>query len=406
LALVCSLPLVHTHFFVNDLTATKVGAIVAGQTSVKAPEQAAFEKYLPADVHIISCHSLHGPTISPVGQPLVRSGFVTSPCWPADDLLQVLIQHRGPNEALHLVENILRPLGSRFVYLSYEDHDRVTANVQAVTHAAFLRFAESRRFHARSPADGSARSMGTAWSCSRSYPWEHGSYVGGIENVKVNIMLRIYSNKWHVYAGLAILNPAAQVQIDQYARSATELYKLMLARDLDGLRARMLHARDVVFAPAAAASRPLLLADNVLDRFALCASPHTPTEPPRNSHLSLLAMADCWAALGIQPFVHLELAATPIFRMWLGVAESLFRDSARLERAVDAAVHDTSHRADDLEFVVGARGWAQCVAFGSFELYRRRFEQTAEFFRPRFDEANKLGADMIKAIVDSSPGKK
>jgi prephenate dehydrogenase (NADP+) len=69
--------LFHTHFFVNDLTATKVGAIVAGQTSVKAPEQAAFEKYLPADVHIISCHSLHGPTISPVGQPLVRSGFVT-----------------------------------------------------------------------------------------------------------------------------------------------------------------------------------------------------------------------------------------------------------------------------------------------------------------------------------------
>ena len=51
--------------------ATKVGAIVAGQTSVKAPERAAFEKYLPQDVHIVSCHSLHGPTVSPFGQPLV-----------------------------------------------------------------------------------------------------------------------------------------------------------------------------------------------------------------------------------------------------------------------------------------------------------------------------------------------
>jgi prephenate dehydrogenase (NADP+) len=116
-------------------------------------------------------------------------------------------------------------------------------------------------------------------------------------------------------------------------------------------------------------------------------------------------MADCWAALGIQPFVHLELAATPIFRMWLGVAESVFRDRERLERAIDAAVHDTLHRADDLEFVVAARGWAQCVSFGSFELYRQRFEQTAGFFQSRFDEANKLGADMIKAIVDSSPGR-
>jgi len=57
-------------------SATKVGAIVAGQTSVKAPEKAAFEKYLPEDVHIVSCHSLHGPTVSPFGQPLVSK---TSP---------------------------------------------------------------------------------------------------------------------------------------------------------------------------------------------------------------------------------------------------------------------------------------------------------------------------------------
>lgn len=51
--------------------ATKLGAIVAGQTSVKAPEQEAFEAYLPEDVHILSCHSLHGPTVNPRGQPLV-----------------------------------------------------------------------------------------------------------------------------------------------------------------------------------------------------------------------------------------------------------------------------------------------------------------------------------------------
>jgi prephenate dehydrogenase (NADP+) len=46
-------------------------AVVAGQTSVKAPEKDAFEKYLPEDVHIVSCHSLHGPTVNPIGQPLV-----------------------------------------------------------------------------------------------------------------------------------------------------------------------------------------------------------------------------------------------------------------------------------------------------------------------------------------------
>ncbi len=56
----------------NTRTATKLGAIVGGQTSCKAPEIAAFEKYLPGDVDIVCCHSLHGPNVDPKGQPLVR----------------------------------------------------------------------------------------------------------------------------------------------------------------------------------------------------------------------------------------------------------------------------------------------------------------------------------------------
>ena len=51
--------------------ATKVGAIVGGQTSCKAPEIAAFEKYLPEDVEILPVHSLHGANVDPRGQPLV-----------------------------------------------------------------------------------------------------------------------------------------------------------------------------------------------------------------------------------------------------------------------------------------------------------------------------------------------
>jgi prephenate dehydrogenase (NADP+) len=55
----------------NLCKATKVGAIVGGQTSCKAPELAAFDKHLPQDVEIVSCHSLHGPQVNPKGQPLV-----------------------------------------------------------------------------------------------------------------------------------------------------------------------------------------------------------------------------------------------------------------------------------------------------------------------------------------------
>ncbi len=274
--------------------------------------------------------------------------------------------------------------------------------------------------------------MGTAWASEASYPWEHGYYVKGIETVKVNIMLRIYSNKWHVYAGLAILNPSARIQIDQYARSTTEIYKLMLSGDEAALKARIYEARDKVFGCDKGGERnsraPILLSEDIFDRFSLGKPYGSPTStppngsgsispqrsspppypqcskgPPPNSHLSLLAMVDCWAHLGIQPFVHLDLAATPIFRMWIGVAEYLFRSQSRLDSAIQAALYDVSHRSNDLEFVVAARGWSQCISFGSFDLYKERFGKTAEFFQSRFEDATKLGSAMIQAIMDSSP---
>ena len=254
--------------------------------------------------------------------------------------------------------------------------------------------------------------MGTAWSCESTYPWEHGYYVKGIETVKVNIMLRIYSNKWHVYAGLAILNPSARVQIDQYARSTTEIFKLMLASDDVGLRKRIYEARDAVFGTEGTNGKRILLSEDILDKFSLGKRPPTDTtltpiegRAPANSHLSLLAMVDCWARLGIQPFVHLELAATPIFRMWIGVAEYLFRSQERLDAAIFAALYDTSHRSNDMEFVIAARGWSQCISFGSFELYKDRFLSTAKFFQPRFEDATKVGSAMIQAIMESSTDK-
>ena len=81
-------------------------------------------------------------------------------------------------------------------------------------------------------------------------------------------------------------------------------------------------------------------------------------------------MADRWAHLGINPFVHLGLAATPIFRLWIGVAEFLFRSEPRLDAALHAALYDPTHLSDDLEFVVGARRWSQCDTAQAKGAYR------------------------------------
>jgi prephenate dehydrogenase (NADP+) len=101
---------------------------------------------------------------------------------------------------------------------------------------------------------------------------------------------------------------------------------------------------------------------------------------------------DCWHVLGIHPFEHLDVAGTPVFMLWIGkstavrwleligysgVAEYLFRSTTLLSTAISAALADRVHRPDDIEFVVAARGWSECVSFGNFDLYRRRFEETA-----------------------------
>jgi len=277
------------------------------------------------------------------------------------------------------VEQVFSSFESKYVYISGEMHDRITADTQAVTHAAFL-------------------SMGTAWQANNQFPWEYSRWVGGLENVKINITLRIYSSKWHVYAGLAILNPSAKEQIRQYAQSVTDLYKLMLEGNREELKRRVKTAGAAVFKPDTE-GHDLLLKDEVLDRFSL--SKGSREEAPPNNHLSLLAIVDCWSKLGIVPYDHM-ICSTPLFRLWLGVTEYLFRNPNLLEEALDTAIDDQTFRSDDLEFTFAARAWSDCISFGDFESYRDRFERTQRYFAPRFPEAVRLGNEMMKTILEKT----
>ncbi|KAF8451283.1 hypothetical protein BGX38DRAFT_1142202 [Terfezia claveryi] len=345
---------------------TKLGAIVGGQTSCKAPEMAAFEKHLPEDVEIVSCHSLHGPTVDSRGQPLV------------------LIKHRSSQRSFDLVEEILTCLGSKIVYLSAAEHDRITADTQAVTHAAFL-------------------SMGSAWHANGQFPWETPRWSSGIENVKINVALRIYSNKWHVYAGLAILNPSARAQIKQYANSVTDLFKLMISGNRTEFDRRVRAAGEFVFGKNTPINHTeLLLRDEVLEKYSLSTPPPPNTKSQPNSHLSLLAMVDSWHQFGIQPYDHI-ICSTPLFRLWLGAAEYLFRQPHLLDACIDAAVGgDSVFKEDDLEFTFAARAWSDTVDSRQFEMYRMRFERTQKYFeeRGRLQEAVSVGNRMIKTILE------
>ncbi|KAJ3322619.1 prephenate dehydrogenase (NADP(+)) [Boothiomyces sp. JEL0866] len=334
----------------------RIGSIACGQTSVKDPEINAFEKYLPDDVNIVTCHSLHGPSVNPKNQPLV------------------IIRHRSNNSSFDTAVEILESLESKIVHLTAKEHDHITADTQAVTHLAFL-------------------SMGTAWKTNTIFPWENAQYTGGIENAKTLMALRIYGNKWHVYAGLVLLNPYAFGQVQQYAQSVSDLFKLMIQEKEKEFRERVYKARDFVF--QGFERNPILLSDSLLDQFSLGAVPKTERKP--NSHLSLLAIVDCWERLGIRPYDHL-ICQTPPFRLLLGIAEYLFRNEEFLEEAIHAALFVRDIRADDCEFYTSAKGWVECIELASMEAYQKRFESTSKFFRDRVPHASKVKA---LAVIDN-----
>lgn len=335
----------------------KFGAIVAGQTSVKYPEIAAFEKYLPDDVHIVTCHSLHGPAFSTVGQKLV------------------VIPHRAPRPVYNVALEIYRALESEIIEIdNFEQHDKIMADTQAVTHMGF-------------------ESMGTAWKNAGVYPWDHGAYSTGIDNVKILTTLRIFSYKAHVYAGLAILNPFARKQVRQYARSESELFKMMICEREDEFRARINAASQFVFH----GERNFITLDHdVMMDFKMAeeAGQYMP-----NSHLSLFAMVDTWYQLGVNPYENL-ICQTPPFRLRLGIAEYLFKNSDLLEESIQTALYDKSIRADDLEFHSAVREWASIIEYGDMDGYLAHFDQVKEFFSDRLQEGARQSARLIDKLTE------
>jgi len=334
----------------------KYGAVIAGQTSVKYPEIEAFEKYLPSDVHIFTCHSLHGPAFSTHGQKLV------------------IVPHRIDKENYDRIRPIFEALESEIIEVdSYHQHDKIMADTQAVTHMGF-------------------ESMGTAWKNAGFYPWDHGAYSTGIDNVKILTTLRIFSYKAHVYAGLAILNPFARKQVRQYAKSESELFKMMICEQEADLRKRLQVAKEFVFHGE---HDFITLDKQVMKDFKMAeeAGHYRP-----NSHLSLLAMVDAWHQLGINPYENM-ICQTPPFRLRLGIAEYLFKNDDLLEETIQTALYDKSIRADDLEFHSAVREWASIIEYGDMDGYLSHFNQVKDFFADRLQEGARQSTKLIEKLT-------
>eukprot|EP01065_Artemidia_motanka_P025863 TRINITY_DN30810_c0_g1_i1.p1 TRINITY_DN30810_c0_g1~~TRINITY_DN30810_c0_g1_i1.p1 ORF type:complete len:482 (+),score=135.72 TRINITY_DN30810_c0_g1_i1:64-1446(+) len=343
----------------------KMGAVVLGQCSVKKPEVDAFDRWLPPDVSVLPCHSLHGPKVATTGQTLA------------------LIRHRCSDDKYGQAYDLFNHVfGYRVREMTASEHDTITADTQVLTHLGF-------------------EAMGTAWKAMESYPWETPAYVGGIDNIKVLSCLRIYASKPHVYSALAMFNPRAREQVRQYNKSVAELFKLMITGQQDVFQDRITKAKKEVFGAVETAP---LLPDSLLQEFSLnpeqAAEAAVGSVPPlkRNSHLSILAMVDSWHQLGIRPYTHLA-CETPVFRLRLGIAEYLFRDTDTLFESCATACTDKSILADDFEFVTAVREWSTIISHGDMAAYERQFEETRSFFsEAKLAQGMRLSSQLIAKL--------
>ncbi len=333
---------------------TKLGAIVTGQTSVKTPEIAAFEKYLPKDTQIVGSHALFGPSVSPKGQTMA------------------IFNHRASQESFDIAYKLLGNLGSKIEILDdYHAHDKMMADIQVITHVGF-------------------ESIGTAFMHRKSFPWENTAKINGIDNIKILLTLRIFSYKAHVYSGLAFHNPFAIKDVRKFATIENELFGLMITENYQKFKSKILKAKDIVFKDH---DKKLMLDDDLMQEYTL--NPGEDHKP--NSHLSLLSMVCSWSELGINPYKNL-VCQTPPFKLRVGLAEYLFLNEALLNETIETAIKDKSALIDDLAFHTAVHEWTNILELGDKKAYEQHFEATKRFLGPRLEEGRNKSNQLISRI--------
>jgi len=340
---------------------TKENAIVSAGTSVMTPAIVAFEKDLPKDVSIVNWHWMFGPSLPPQGKNTA------------------LVNYRSNKDIYKRARDAFEKIGTKIIELpSYQQHDKITADTQTVTHVGF-------------------EAMGTAWKNMGSFPWENTTYAGGIDNVKVLMCLRIYYGKSHIYSGLAIHNPYAREQVKQYAKSVSDLFSLMIQEDEQKFRERIYGARDFLFQNK---DSPILLDDKVMGEFSLGAITSEQRTP--NSHLNPLSTADAYSEAGVNPYDNM-ICQTPPFRLRLGIIEYLFRNPELLEETIQTALYDKRIRRDDLAFHTAVEGWSTIIGNGDTAGYYRQFEDTRAFFgEDKLAEGMRKSGELIRRLSETS----
>jgi prephenate dehydrogenase (NADP+) len=204
------------------------------------------------------------------------------------------------------------------------------------------------------------------------------------------LVFRIFTQKWHVYAGISLLNPFSESYLTHYATSVRAITAMVMERRFGELLERIKATAAVLNANGLESLRKMTRAQSkasatgalgeTISRDATAVE-MTLSRLPSILLVAILATGDMWVAHNIDPWEHLH-CATPQYRHWLRVVSDIYSyfgsaimDSTLLALLMDnrqEAVAPDHHLSTAVESCIAHVRDQDYVAFGqSFEETRQ-----------------------------------
>jgi prephenate dehydrogenase len=204
-----SVPIKETAKVVEEVAPRmKAGSLLMDVTSLKSEPMKAMMKWATEGVEVLGTHPMFGPTI-----PTIRGQTV------------ILVPAAGRCEAwLSPMEEIFREDGARVEVLGAEEHDRIMAVVQALTHFAYISIGST------------LRSLDFNVAHSRRF-------MSPVYEIMIDFVGRILAQSPELYASIQE-NPEAKRVREAYIEECKRLSKLADDRDSVGFMEAMKSAAD------------------------------------------------------------------------------------------------------------------------------------------------------------------
>jgi len=334
----------------------KKGAIISGETSRKAPEARAFDKYIgsspESQLEMVTLHTLCNPSITPN----VRN-----------EILGVIRHHASDatyDSALAFY-SVLSDSVEQFS--SIEEHDITTGFTQINASRCLL-------------------SIGSGFARAGCFPWLNQHYQCPFDAAKFSLAMRIASGKGHVYKGIQFGSPQGKEIVRKSIDVEHQLFNSIISENKDKYQKRCRLAREYVFGNEN--RNPIMSEEDLVKIFG-------PVGISReNSDLSLMQWLVSYAELKRKPGPDLK-AATPLYRGLLCLVDHMCMTD-RFEAALDAPFRYADLRADDLVFDREITGWSDALLYEN----ETSFDARHKLMCQNIDE--KLGNGAFKEWIDKS----